>query len=340
MKRKIKRIFFALLIGLAVYLIANISDVIYGLRQLKGQLHIVWNARPVEEVLKDTTVSASIKAKLLLIGEIRKYAVDSLGLKPSKNYTTFYDQHNKPVLWVLTACDPLQLKPYEWKFPFLGNVPYKGFFNETLAKNAMEDLRRQVLDVELSPTGGWSTLGWFKDPVLSNMLKRNEGLIAELIIHELLHATLYLPGSVEFNENLATFVGEQGAIRFLRYHYGPASPQLQEYIYFKSDEEVFGDYMLAGSGRLDSLYRSFGNESYREKMRKKYMLILEIVQGINMLPLHYPGRYIFHFPEDHLPGNTWFMGFRRYRSKQGDMQKELDAVHGDLKKYVQSLLKK
>jgi predicted aminopeptidase len=54
-------------------------------------------------------------------------------------------------------------------------------------------------------------LGWFTDPILSKMLMRSEGDLANLIIHEMSHATIFVKDSIEFNENLATFIGDRGA---------------------------------------------------------------------------------------------------------------------------------
>jgi predicted aminopeptidase len=338
---KIIKIFLLILfIGFAGYLLLHLDQLTYGYGQLKGQLQLIMNARPVEEVLSDNKVPEEIKTKLRLIQLIRKYATDSLGLKESENYTTYYDQKNKPVLWVLTAAYPLELKAYQWEFPFLGKVPYKGFFVEEKGKKEQELLKKKVLDTEISPTGGWSTLGWFKDPVLSNMLKRDEGRIAELIIHELTHETIYLLDSVDYNENLATFIGEQGAIRFLKYYYGENSKELKNYINFKSDEELFGKYMLQSANSLDSLYKTFGKETFREKLLKKNIFILQIVNDINKLPLHNKSRYQFHFPGNKIPNNTWFMGYLRYRGKQTGMEHELLTSDGNLRIFIQNLLKK
>jgi predicted aminopeptidase len=340
--RTLKIVALILVAVIIVYVLINLKDVAYGISQLKGQMHIINNARPVTEVLNDTTVSIDIKRKLLFIENIRKYAIDSLGLKNTENYTTLYDQQNKPVLWVLTASYPFEMRAYEWEFPYLGKVPYKGFFEK--AKGEAEEkalLKKVMLDTELSTTGGWSTLGFFKDPILSNMLKRKEGQLAELIIHEMLHATVYIPGNTDYNENLATFVGEQGALRFLRSHFGENSIQHREYIYSKSDEELYGNYMLQSAEALDSVYQTFSvREPLKEKLRKKYHFILKIVQGIDALPLYHPERYRFKFPGNELPGNAWFMSFKRYRSKQTGFEKELKKHDNDLKKYIQSLLKK
>src|SRR5690348_9689925 len=102
---------FALLL---ILLIWNFQLVVYGCRQLKGQLTIIWNSQPIEEVLGDPSLKIEYRNKLNLAGEIRKFAMDSLGLKNSTNYTTYYDQHEKPVMWVVTGSLPYELKAKEW----------------------------------------------------------------------------------------------------------------------------------------------------------------------------------------------------------------------------------
>ncbi|MEP7170043.1 MAG: aminopeptidase [Bacteroidota bacterium] len=113
-----RKILKLLLILLIILLIWNGKLISYGIDQLKGQLRIVMRAKPIEEVLKNPKLRPDHKRKLLLIGEIKKFAVDSLGLKETDNYTTFYNQYDKPVLWVLTASEPFALKAYQWYFPF------------------------------------------------------------------------------------------------------------------------------------------------------------------------------------------------------------------------------
>ena len=334
-RRYFKRVTFGLLLVILVYVCFNFKLVEYGFQQLSGQLHIIRNARPVEDIIQEKRISERSLSKLLLIQQIRKFAVDSLGLTETKNFTTFYDQHNKPVLWVLTACPPFEMKAYEWSFPFLGKVSYKGFFKKEIGLKEEQLLLNHFYDTDLSPTGGWSTLGWFKDPILSNMLKRSEGQLAELIIHELTHATVYLPGSVEYNENLATFIGEEGAIRFLKTTYGDTSEMLKSYLYYKADEEVFGNYMLQSCGVIDSLYSSFQDESFQLKLQRKHQLIINIILGIKDLPLHQPERYKFRLPIEQLPNNTWFLSFKRYRSRQVEMEKKLKTdFHGELNEFI------
>ena len=208
----------------------------------------------MKEVLDDKAVPDSVKQKIQFIETVKRFAIDSIGLKPSENYTTFYDQDNKPLLWVLTVSEPFKLKAYEWKFPLLGSVSYKGFFDYDNAKEEELSMKSQGYDTDLGEVSAWSTLGWFHDPILSNMIYRSKGQIAELIIHELTHSTIYLKSNVNLNENLASVCGEQGAIRFLKSVYGEKSDELTDYLNRKEDYDRFSRQMLIGTHLLDSLY--------------------------------------------------------------------------------------
>ncbi|MBK9399864.1 MAG: aminopeptidase [Bacteroidetes bacterium] len=336
--RALRYFFLVLLAGIVFYVLFNFQLVNYGLSQLRGQLHIVINARPAEELLNDRNFPDSLKKKLQLVDDIRRFAIDSLGLKNSKNYTTVYDQKGKPALWVLTACEPFAMKAYEWKFPLLGAVSYKGFFEKEKGIPELEALKQGGYDTDYSPTGGWSTLGWFKDPILSNMLRRSEGQLAELMIHELTHATLYLPGSVDYNENFATFTGEQGALQFLAYRFGSESKELKAYADLQYDEEIFGKYMVTAAKELEVFYQSLDTGmSHPEKVTAKYRKINSIVFNINDLKLKNPDRFRLTDTEGKLPNNCLFMSYRRYRKQQEEFKVQLMKYNGDLKNWLLNL---
>ena len=310
----------------------------YGLQQLQGQLSIVWNTRTISEVLKDTTTTDSIKVKLKLIEDIKRYAVDSLGLKESDNYSTFYDQKGKPSLWVLTATEPFKMKAYEWWFPFLGTTNYKGYFEKEIGLEAEEEIRKKGFDTDLGIVGAWSTLGFFSDPVLSNMLRRNEGKLAELIIHELTHGTLYIKGNVDFNENLATFIGEKGARQFLENKYGKESIELTKYQEYQEDEERYGEIMVKATKSLDSIYNHLDiKASKREIYEIKYRFIAQVMLKINQTTFHHKNRYLFDFKKDKLPNNCEFMAYYRYRKQQNEFKKRFDTTNVGLKQFIQKI---
>ena len=124
MKRWIKPAMYAVITLLVALIIVNIELIQYGLGQAQGQFKIIWQAKSVEETLADPEFPDSLKQNLLLVEEIKRYAIDSLGLKPTDNYSTVYNQQGKENLWVVTACEPYEFKPRMWSFPIIGSFTY------------------------------------------------------------------------------------------------------------------------------------------------------------------------------------------------------------------------
>jgi predicted aminopeptidase len=338
----VKKILLALLLIITVLVIAYWDLVVYSLRQGKGQLHIIMNAEPVEDFLADPTFPDSLKSKLILINEVRRYAIDSLGLKDTKNYKTLYDQKGQEIMWVVTASEPFQLRAKEWHFPILGSVPYKGFFRKDLAFKLREELIKEGYDVSIRNPGGWSTLGWFTDPILSKMLERNEGDLANLIIHEMSHATIFIKDSIDFNENLATFIGDRGAEKFLIDKYGVDSKEYKLYMDEDADYIRYTEHMLRGSEKLDSLYNTMSErDSLEEKKRLKKEMIQKIVSNLDTLSLKTSDEKPSLRFKEVLPNNAYFMNFRRYQSKQEIFWDEYrNSFKGDLKAYIHYLSEK
>lgn len=334
----IRRILLAVFVIIVTLTIIYWDLISYGFKQAQGQLHIVWNAKPVEEFLKDPTFPDSLKARLRFIEEVRKYAVDSLGLKDTKNYKTLYDQKGEEIMWVVTASEPFKLKPKQWTFPILGAVPYKGFFEKEKALNLKKELEKEGYDVSIRNPGGWSTLGWFTDPILSKMLERSEGDLANLIIHEMSHATIFIKDSVDFNENLSSFIGDRGAEMFLISKYGAASTEYKNYIGEDKDYVRFVDHMLRGAAFLDSLYNTMKkSDPLDQKIRRKKTTIRKIVSTLDTLTLDVSLKPSRRF-KDRLPNNAYFMNFRRYQSKQDLFWEEYNnRFHADLKAYIKFL---
>src|SRR6185436_4760282 len=71
-------------------------------------------------------------------------------------------------------------------------------------------------DVFVGGVDAYSTLGWFKDPVLNTFIDREEPDLAEVIFHELGHQRVFARADTDFNEAFATTVGQEGARRWLR----------------------------------------------------------------------------------------------------------------------------
>ncbi len=124
-RRKVSRrkiFLYASLLIIALFLIIKHELVYYAYVQAKGQLEIIMNARPVEELMAEEDFPDSLKSKLKIVEEVKKYAIEELGLKGEKNYTTYYDQHGRELMWVVSACEPFELGvlqmgiSYPWQF--------------------------------------------------------------------------------------------------------------------------------------------------------------------------------------------------------------------------------
>lgn len=300
---------------------------VYGISQLKGQLNIICNAQPIGEVIENPLTPDSIKTKLLLIREIKKFAVDSLGLSETNNYETYYDQKGEPALWVLTAAPEFKMEPYKWHYPFLGSLSYKGFFQKQKGVYELQLLKKKGFDADLSTVSAWSTLGWFGDPVMSSMMRKNVGSLAELIIHEMTHTTLYVKGNVTFNENLATFIGEIGAEKFLSDKFKGDSVILTNYVNQRNDNRIFSEFVVSSSATLDTLYNdvSFKMVPYSDKLRLKYQKIVSIVLRISKLPLNNLQKFEWNLKSKKLPDNTWFLSYSDYHA----LQPEISRVYND-----------
>lgn len=332
-----KKIALSILFLLLIICIWQYALVHYAMVQLAGQLSLIYHTQPIEEVINDKNFPKEKKEKLLLIADVKQFAVNELGFNSNENYTTFYDQHNQPLMYVVSACPKYSMCEYEWQFPIAGKFTYKGFFRRDMADKEVEERKKEGLDVYLGTASGWSTLGWLKDPVLSGMLSKSKGELSELIIHELTHSFKYDKNNVTFNENLATFVGQKGALHFISNYYGSTSSEIKEYEALLKDNQLFDERMTRGYYELDSLYKSFNDSTSEvDKNRLKQALIDEIIGSINQLNLRDRNRYNVILEKKNKINNAWFASFKRYNTLQIELERSLDLSGGDLKKWLET----
>ncbi len=327
-----KKISVSIILFAIAFSLINYEFIFYGLSQGKGQLEIVNNAKPIDEVLNDPGFPDSLKVNLRLVDDIKSFAFDSLSINYSKNYSTVYNQKGKELMFVVTACEQFELKPKEWKFPFIGTFSYKGFFDKQLAIELEAKLKSEDLDTNIRTAGGWSTLGWFQDPILSNMLNDDEPGFAELIIHELTHGTLFVKDSVRFNENLATFIGIKGAEQYLQSRYGKQNEMLTKYQNSWKNRNMLSKHILKGALYLENIYKSMkNNQSLEDKLKIKNNAINKIINSIDSLEIKNKKIFIDHYRKMK-PNNTFFMSYLRYRGDLEILENELDQIYnGDIK---------
>jgi predicted aminopeptidase len=230
----------------------------------KGQLRIVCGCRSVEEVLRDPKVGETEKEKIRLVLEAKAFGEEELGLAASKNYTVYYPVERPPVAFNLTASPRFALEAYEWCFPIAGCLPYKGFFTRDRAVREEDRMSKRGYDTYLRPVAAYSTLGWFKDPIFSTMLQYGDADLAEVILHEMVHRTIFVKDQGAFNEGAATFVGEKAAEAFFRSR-GRLAPEQAESMHRKREaKRLFEKTMFDLADGLRLLYGTGAAEE--EKM--------------------------------------------------------------------------
>jgi predicted aminopeptidase len=178
------------------------------------EARILWRREPIAAVLARPDLDPDLRAQLELVGAVRAFASERLGLRVGGQYDSLAAVDADQVVHVVTAAPRTRLEPITWWFPIVGRVPYRGYFDRADAEAFAAALEREGNDAMVRPAVAFSTLGWFDDPLLSTMLDDDPTRLAETVIHELVHATRYVPGQAAFNESLATFVGLCGAERF------------------------------------------------------------------------------------------------------------------------------
>ena len=117
------------------------DDVRYLTRAGIEETRILQARQPIADLVADRAHDPAVRQSLRLVLESRDYAA-SLGLDAKETYTTYADVGRDTLLLVLQAAPKDCICPYTWKYPIVGRIPYKGFFD-------LEAARR-----EAGPAGG------------------------------------------------------------------------------------------------------------------------------------------------------------------------------------------
>jgi predicted aminopeptidase len=215
---------------------------------------ILWRARPIAEIVRDSAIAAGTRRKLELVLAARAFAADSVRLAAKQSFTTYSHIDRDTLVVVLTAAYQDKLAYKTWWFPIVGTVPYKGFFDVRDAKRAASDLSRDGFDAFLRPANAFSTLGYLNDPLLSTTLEEDSVSLVNTVIHELTHNTFYAPGQAVFNESFANFVGAHGAEWFYSVRADTARVALAREDWAR--QKMLGRFWSAVYNSVDSAFKA------------------------------------------------------------------------------------
>ena len=335
--------------GAAVYL----SSGCYGVKQAAIFLKDQSRSKPIERLQRDSTLTDSTRKFFTEIERIRHFAFDSLGLKANKNYTRFIATDSSYLMVMLSAADSVSFSTKKWCYPFLGCFPLRSYYDLEDAKRVGRRLVRKGYEINIDPVDGFSTLGIFSDPVYSFMDEYPVFMLASFIFHEQTHATVYLK-NVQFSEELANFIGREGALRYLRTWYGPDSEAYQKANRFIVDQQAYLRLLRELYGRLGELYESDLQRSEKLKEKKKIVsgfkrLLVERYDSLFTTEL-YKGveKYSFNnaFLAVRMTYNLDLELFEKYcRQQGGDLRKvvafavSLKKKKGDPKEHLAAAVK-
>ena len=218
-----------------------------------GQARLLWAREPIDEALTEPDLSPDFRTRLALVPEVRAFAA-TLGLDVGERYTSYAPWPGDRIVTALVATRPGEIDPHLFWFAFVGSVPYRGYFDPEYAQEDAAELESEGYDVCLSAVPAYSTLGWMDDPVTGPMLQRDDVDLVDTLIHELLHQTVYARNAGRFNEGLATFVGQEGAILFFAQRDGPDAASTRAARASVADDRALSAALERTRARIDALY--------------------------------------------------------------------------------------
>ena len=191
-----------------------------------------------------------------LTGRIREFGIEHLGLRETDSYTTFIKFEKDYLAYVVSAAQPTSFDRHIWRYPVVGSLPYKGFYDGAAARREAARLEAAGWETFVRQVGAFSSLGFFTDPLYSYMATYPPERIASLLLHEMTHSTIWIDNDVPLNEAIATFIGDRGALAYLEHRYGMDSPVLSDAMRRQSDRTRFVQFMRHLAGRLEIIFDS------------------------------------------------------------------------------------
>jgi predicted aminopeptidase len=230
----------------------------YIMKSAWSQADLLVSRKSLERTLKSESLTVDERRKLELARDAKAFGERVLGLTKNSNYESYVKLDRPYVSYIVSAAEIDRLEQHLWHFPIIGQVPYKGFFNPDDAKDEAAELRTSGLDTYVRGVSAYSTLGWFDDPILSSMLRYSDYDLVNTIIHESVHATLYIKSQADFNERLATYIGNLGADLFFIEKEGTKSPTLESAKKETEDEAKFSKFI---SKEIDLLKKWYEDQA-------------------------------------------------------------------------------
>jgi predicted aminopeptidase len=234
---------------------------------IKGQISLVTHQQRSDKLIADPETPEPLKKRLQLVTRLRAFADKDLKLPVDSHYEKYADLHRPYVVWNVEAAPEFSMEPKGWWYPLVGRLEYRGYFSERAAQGYARQLKKKGYDVYIGGATAYSTLGWFKDPILNTFIFEPEADLAETIFHELGHQRVFASGDTDFNEAFATTVGQEGARRWLRAKGDTVS--YENYLAELKRTREFVHLVMKAREELEGLYGDERTEDGKLKASRK-----------------------------------------------------------------------
>jgi predicted aminopeptidase len=251
---------------LAALLLSGCRTVGFYSQAVGGQIEVLSKRKPIDRVIA-TTEDGKLRARLQLTKRLLKFAQDELQLPTNGSYEVYSEIGRKHLVWVVYASPKLSMEPKQWWYPLIGRQDYRGFFKKEQADKEIVLLEKQGLETWVNGVDAFSTLGWFRDPVMDTFVGREEVGYVELILHELVHQKHYRSGQTAFNEALAEAVAREGVRRWFL-HTG-RSELIGKYERWLDRISQARDAIGGTSVRLKEIYQSRVSDDRKRNLKEK-----------------------------------------------------------------------
>ena len=249
-----------------LWLLGGCAALQYYTQAAAGQLEVMRTSRPVESVIAHPDTGPALRDRLLVARRIVEFARSELELDTGNTYRRYAAIDRPFVVWNLFAAAPLSVDGHRWCYPFVGCVPYRGYFDRNAALRAEAGFQRRGYETYVAGVSAYSTLGWFDDPLLSTFIEWSEPRLAELLLHEISHRRIWVRDDAVFNESFAQFAGETGARLWFR-HTGREA-EFDRHLASREGWRRLRALLLTTRAELESVYREGDDERrYRDKAR-------------------------------------------------------------------------
>lgn len=264
-----------LVIVLAIMLQAC-SGIGYYWEKVQGHAEILNNQRAIQDVIDDPKTNTETRQRLKSAQQARLFATQVLKLPDNDSYQNYVDIQRDYVVWTVVATPPYSIEAKQWCFFIVGCLSYRGYFSKQSAEEFAAELKKQNMDVYISGTRAYSTLGWFDDPLLSTMLYKSEAYRVGIIFHELAHQQMYVENDTAFNEAFASTVELAGIKAWFEHKNDQQG--FNNYSLSKKRDQAFKKLLLQTRQQLKELYATTkqpsamqrGKENIFKKLKIKY----------------------------------------------------------------------